>query len=107
MLLLTSRYEPFGMVLPEAMSSGLPVIAFDCPYGPADIITDGVDGFLIHNRDMEDFADKVCLLIENADLRRQMSQAGIHSSQRYHVNHVMPAWHHLFELLGTKQVLGQ
>ena len=107
MLLLTSRYEPFGMVLPEAMSSGLPVIAFDCPYGPADIITDGVDGFLIHNRDMEDFADKVCLLIENNDLRCQMSQAGIHSSQRYHVNRIMPAWHHLFELLGTKQVLGQ
>ena len=55
-LLLTSLYEPFGLVLPEAMSCGLPVVAFDCPFGPADIITDGVDGFLIKNRDIKEFA---------------------------------------------------
>ena len=102
MLLLTSRYEPFGMVLPEAMSSGLPVIAFDCPYGPADIITDGVDGFLVKDRDLRDFADKVCLLIENTDLCRQMGQAAIHSSQRYHADRIMPAWYELFGLFGAK-----
>ena len=70
-LLLTSLYEPFGLVLPEAMSCGLPVIAFDCPYGPSDIITDGVDGFLIKNRDIDEFANKVCLLIENEELREK------------------------------------
>ena len=102
MLLLTSRYEPFGMVLPEAMSCGLPVVAFDCPYGPADIITDGVDGFLVKDRDLKDFADKVCLLIENTDLCRQMGQAAIHSSQRYQAERIMPAWHELFGLLGAK-----
>ena len=58
-LLLTSLYEPFGLVLPEAMSCGLPVVAFDCPYGPADIITDGVDGFLVGNRSIETFAQRV------------------------------------------------
>lgn len=102
MLLLTSRYEPFGMVLPEAMSCGLPVVAFDCPYGPADIITDGVDGFLVKDCDLKDFADKVCLLIENTDLCRQMGQTAIHSSQRYLADRIMPAWHELFGLLGTK-----
>jgi len=102
MLLLTSRYEPFGMVLPEAMSCGLPVVAFDCPYGPADIITDGVDGFLVKDRDINDFADKVCLLIGNPNLRRQMGQVAIRSSQRYHADQIMPAWHDLLDLLTAK-----
>lgn len=106
-LLLTSRYEPFGMVLPEAMSCGLPVVAFDCPYGPADIITDGMDGFLIKDRNTKDFADKVCLLIENPDLRRQMGGSAIHSSQRYRVDRIIPVWRHLFESLCSKQVLSQ
>ena len=103
-LLLTSRYEPFGMVLPEAMNCGLPVIAFDCPYGPADIINDGVDGFLVKDRDIEDFADKVCLLMENPELRQQMGMAAIHSSQRYRADRIMPVWQKLFESLGAKQV---
>ncbi len=107
MFILTSRYEPFGMVLPEAMSCGLPVVAFDCAYGPADIITDSVDGFLVRNRDIRDFADKVCLLIENTKVRQQMGQAAVRSSQRYQADRIMPAWHKLFGLLGAKQVLGQ
>ena len=99
MLLLTSRYEPFGMVLPEAMSCGLPVIAFDCPYGPSDIITDGVDGFLVKGRDMKAFADKVCILIENEELRRKMGQIGIKTSDRYRMDDIMPLWKKLFEYL--------
>ena len=99
MLLLTSIYEPFGLVMPEAMSYGLPVVAFDCPYGPADIITDGVDGFLIKDRSIEDFADKVCWLMEDEGLRRRMGQAGTKSSQRYSAENIMPMWKELFEVL--------
>lgn len=97
MLLMTSRYEPFGLVLPEAMSCGLPVIAFDCPYGPAEIITDGVDGFLVRNRSIENFVDKVCLLMEDEGLRRKMGKKGVQSAQRYEANRVMPQWKQLFE----------
>jgi glycosyltransferase involved in cell wall biosynthesis len=97
LLLMTSRYEPFGLVLPEAMSCGLPVVAFDCPYGPADIISDGMDGFLIRNRSTEDYVDKVCLLMEDEELRRKMGQKGVHSAQRYNANQVMPQWKKLFE----------
>lgn len=101
-LLLTSCYEPFGLVLPEAMSCGLPVVVFDCPYGPADIITDGVDGFLIKNKNIEEFADKVCMLIENEELRRRLGKAGVLSSQRYRADNIMPQWKNLFNQLSNK-----
>ena len=94
--LLTSLYEPFGLVMPEAMSCGLPVVAFDCPSGPASIITDGVDGFLVLKRDMRLFAERLCTLIEDEDLRQRMSRAAIQSSQRFSANHIMPQWESLF-----------
>ena len=98
-LLFTSLYEPFGLVLPEAMSCGLPVVAFDCPYGPADIVNDGVDGFLIANRSIEEYVEKVCFLIENEKLRIDMGKAGISSSQRFNECIIMPQWKKLFEEL--------
>lgn len=102
-LLLTSKYEPFGLVLPEAMSCGLPVVAFDCPYGPADIITDGVDGYLIADRSVELFAQRVGQLISDYDLRVKMGKAGIASSKRYQASRIMPQWIQLFEQLTSSQ----
>lgn len=96
-LLLTSRFEPFGLVLPEAMSCGLPVVAFDCPYGPASIITNGKDGFLVKNRDVNEFADRVCMLIENPEMRKSMGLTGVQSSKRYDASVVMPLWDNLFK----------
>lgn len=102
MLLMTSIFEPFGLVLPEAMSCGLPVVAFDCPYGPADIITDGKEGFIIKNRNIEEFVVSVCRLIENPELRISMGKAGILSSRRYDASLIMPKWKNLFEQLISK-----
>ena len=102
-LLLTSLFEPFGLVLPEAMSCGLPVVSFDCPYGPADIITDGVDGFLVKNRDINEFANRVCQLIEDKELRVRMGQAAVKSAQRYRADVIMPKWKELFERLCQKE----
>lgn len=96
MLLMTSLYEPFGLVLAEAMSCGLPVVAFDCPYGPADIINDGVDGYLVENRNVEVFANRVCQLIDDEQLRQKMGKDAILSAQRYKAENVMPQWHQLF-----------
>lgn len=102
-LVMTSAYEPFGLVLPEAMSCGIPVVAFDCPYGPSDIITDGKDGFLISNYDIQFFAERVCLLMDNPDLRKRMGEAGIVSSRRYEAKLIMPQWKELFEQLTQKK----
>lgn len=102
-LLLTSLYEPFGLVLPEAMSCGLPVVTFDCPYGPASIVTDGEDGFLIKDRDLETFAEKVCSLIENEELRKEMGQKGLSSSRRFGSDRIMPQWLSFFESMSLKK----
>ena len=104
MLLLTSLYEPFGLVLPEAMSCGLPVVAFDCPYGPANIITDGKDGYLIKNRNINDYAEKICKLMNSTTLRKDLGSKGIISSQRFRADVVMPMWKLLFAEL-TNNIL--
>ena len=68
MALLPTLYEPFGLVITEAMSSGLPVI-ITASAGAAELITDGIDGFLINDRnDPADLARKIKLLADNKDL---------------------------------------
>lgn len=99
MLLLTSVYEPFGLVIVEAMSCGLPVVAYDCPYGPAQIISDGLDGFLINNRSIEAMADKICTLINSPQLRYAMGQRALISSRRFSPSTTMPKWELLFQNL--------
>lgn len=101
---LTSVYEPFGLVLPEAMSCGLPVVSFDCDYGPREIINDGVDGYLVPLGNVEMFADRICQLIEDPQLRHKMGKNGILSSKRYSPDNIMPQWKSLFEriVLGKK-----
>ena len=96
MLLMTSLYEPFGLVLVEAMSCGLPVVAFNCPYGPADIINDGTDGYLVESGDIKAYVDRVCQLMESDDLRQRMGKAAILSAQRYKSETIMPQWEYLF-----------
>ena len=98
-LVLTSIYEPFGLVMPEAMSCGIPVVAFDCPYGPSNIITNGKDGFLIDCYDVEAFASQLCLLMENKALRKEMGQNAILSAQRYTKDEIIPQWINLFDSL--------
>ena len=85
--------------MPEAMSCGLPVVAFDCPYGPKEILTDGKDGFLVKNRDIDAFALRVCQLIENEELRQQMGKNAVQKAQRYSTANIMPMWKELFETL--------
>ena len=102
-LVLTSVYEPFGLVMPEAMSCGIPVVAFNCPYGPSEVITDGVDGFLIPPFDVETFAERLSYLMADETLRKQMGQKAAVSSQRYHCERIIPLWTTLFEQLKRKE----
>lgn len=94
--ILPSRYEGFGLVLIEAMTNGLACVSFDCPYGPSDIITDGEDGFLVPNGDIQAMADKICYLIENEEARKDLGRKAHQSAMRYAPEHIMPMWEKLF-----------
>jgi glycosyltransferase involved in cell wall biosynthesis len=93
---LTSRNEGFPMVLLEAMAVGLPVVAYDCPTGPRDIITDGVDGHLVPNGRTRLLVDALGSLMEDADSRRRFSAAALESVKRYRIEAIGARWETLF-----------
>jgi len=97
--LLTSRFEGLPMVLIEALACGLPVVSFDCPWGPADIIRNGEDGFLVDYLNTDMAAQCVCQLIENAQLRKNMSAKARINVQRFNRDVVMKQWLDLFGVL--------
>ena len=94
---LSSRFEGFGMVLIEAMACGLPVVSFDCPAGPDEIITDGVDGLLVPSGDVHTLAEKLMLLMSDENLRRRLGQQARQTAQRYDMTVLVNQWTALFE----------
>lgn len=96
-LVVTSLFEPFGLVIPEAMSCGLPVVAYNCPYGPSMIITDGENGYLINEGDMLSFANQLSVLMNDEAMRSRIGEVAFVSSNRYRSDTIMPLWHSLFE----------
>ncbi|MFB3388849.1 glycosyltransferase family 4 protein [Flavobacterium sp. LAR06] len=98
---MTSRTEGFPMVLLEAMASGLPCIAYDCPTGPRAIITNAENGFLIPDNNIEMYVGKLSFLIENEEVRLKFGLDAKETSKEYSVKIIMEQWRNFLEGLNS------
>lgn len=94
---LSSRFEGFGLVLTEAQACSVPVVSFDCQVGPREIITDGVDGLLVEPENVEQFAEKLLLLMGDDDLRDRMGKAAYENCKRFAMEKIVVQWINLIE----------
>ena len=99
---MTSRYEGLPMILLEAQAYGIPIVSFKCQCGPADIITDGKDGFLVPEGNIPMMAEKLSMLMSDYQLRAKMGKAAVLSSKRFDEERVMNQWENLFRSLLNK-----
>ena len=94
---LMSLTECFPMVLLESLKNGLPIISYDCPYGPKNIITNGDDGLLVEPNNIKVFADKLSFLIMNTEKRVEMQDNALKNSKHFSEDIIMKKWINLFD----------
>jgi glycosyltransferase involved in cell wall biosynthesis len=87
------------MAMLEAISCGLPLVAFSCPCGPRDVVVDGVNGYLVDNGDVEKLAERLISVIKSPVMLRKMGRAAYEKSKEYQIECLALKWKQLFESL--------
>ncbi|MEU6551089.1 stealth conserved region 3 domain-containing protein [Streptomyces sp. NPDC046915] len=105
--LLTSRTEAFGLVLAEAQAAGVPVVSYDAPNGPREVVIDGRTGLLVPSGDTDALASALISLIEDSELRHRMGAAALASANRFSPAVVTSHWERLFHELVAERESGR
>lgn len=90
---LSSRKESFGLVIIEAKSFGIPCVAFDCPYGPREVINNGIDGLLVENGNCTELANNLIHLMNHQEEIKKMGyMAKMDYQKRFTPNESIQKW---------------
>lgn len=99
-MILSSRYEGFGLVLVEAGACGLPLVSYDCEQGPSEIIEDGNNGFLVSPvGNINGLAEAICKLIRDKSLRVYMGKRAMQMSEQFSLEKIAKDWIKFFQTL--------
>ena len=88
----SSLTESWGNVIIESMSQGCPVVAFDCDYGPREIITNNIDGILVNTNDIDHLASDIIDLLSNTDLQKKISHNGLARALKFNPKTLSLKW---------------
>jgi glycosyltransferase involved in cell wall biosynthesis len=88
----SSRFEGFGLAIVEAMACGLPVVSFDCPWGPRSIIKDNEDGLLVEDGNPQQLALALKSLMDDGTIRKRMASAALVNVRRFQLQEIAEKW---------------
>ena len=103
---MTSLSEGFPMVLIEAMSTGIPLIAFDCPRGPGETIRNGENGLLIPQGPLRAFSRGLETLVADADLRARLGAQGLRDAEAYTIDNIAGEWKQFLDTVSRRRIAG-
>lgn len=96
---MSSRVEGFPMTLIEALAEGTPLVSFDCPRGPGEIIVDGHNGLLVPDGDVPGLAKALATLMRDKELRDRMGEQALVDARQYEIGSIADKWVTLIEQL--------
>lgn len=94
---MTSFSESFGLVILEAMSHKLPCLAFESANGACEIINNGIDGYIIKNRNKEEMAEKILEFYQDREKCQKMGEKALKNAEKYLSNNIKQKWVDIFE----------